>query len=185
MRNQKTLLITLIAISLTVIGGIRIAAAQESNKETSKQAASENNERPPSAYRLDFTLNELENGKKVNSRQYSLNAVPGWNPTNQLKIGTRVPVEAKQGEMQYIDVGTNIWARMLERGDAPQLEVHADLTNFADPEAENRHSTPLLRQLQINASTVATMGKTIVVGMVDDPNSKRQYQLEVTVTKLR
>jgi hypothetical protein len=44
---------------------------------------------------------------------------------------------------------------------------------------------PLLRQLRINASTVAMPGKPTVIGVVDDPNSKRQFQLEVTVTKLR
>jgi len=29
------------------------------------------------------------------------------------------------------------------------------------------------------------LAKTIVIGSADDPNSKRQFQLEVTVTKLR
>jgi len=28
-------------------------------------------------------------------------------------------------------------------------------------------------------------GKAMVIGSVDDPNSKRQFQLEVTVTKLK
>jgi hypothetical protein len=39
--------------------------------------------------------------------------------------------------------------------------------------------------MRIEASTVAVLGKTMVVGVVDDPNSKHQYQLEVTVTKLK
>jgi hypothetical protein len=43
----------------------------------------------------------------------------------------------------------------------------------------------VLRQLNINASTLAVLGKPMIVGSVDDPNSKRQFQLEVTVTKLR
>jgi len=29
------------------------------------------------------------------------------------------------------------------------------------------------------------MGKPLVVGSVDDPSSKKQFQLEVTVTKLK
>jgi hypothetical protein len=32
---------------------------------------------------------------------------------------------------------------------------------------------------------VALPGKSTVVGVVDDPNSKRQFQLEVTVSKLK
>jgi hypothetical protein len=43
----------------------------------------------------------------------------------------------------------------------------------------------VIRQLKINASTLVLLGKPMVVGIVDDPNSKRQFQLEVTVTKLR
>ncbi len=141
-------------------------------------------EKAATAYRLDFALNEMEAGKKINTRQYSLNIVPGSSSTNNLKIGTRIPVEIKQGEIQYIDVGTSIWAHMAERGDSVQLEVRADLSNFANPEQEQK-GNPLIRQLQINASTVAVLGKPMIIGVVDDPNSKRQYQLEVTVTKLR
>ena len=44
---------------------------------------------------------------------------------------------------------------------------------------------PLLRQLQINGSTVVLPSKPMTVGVVDDPNSKRQFQLVVTVTKIR
>ena len=39
--------------------------------------------------------------------------------------------------------------------------------------------------LRINASTLALPGKPMVVGSLDDPNSKREFQLEVTVTKLK
>ena len=154
-------------------------------QETPKAQVNEEAEKPLPAFRLDFTLFETEDGKRINSRHYSMNVVPGFGPSNEIKIGTRVPVETQKGEMQYIDVGTNIWARMVEKGDSIQLEIRADLSNFANPEQENRTTMPLLRQLHIAASTVAAIGKPVVVGVVDDPNSKRQFQLEVTVTKLK
>jgi hypothetical protein len=94
-------------------------------------------------------------------------------------------VASKEGQLQYLDVGTNIWSRMVERGDSLQLEVRAELSNFANPEQENRTTMPLLRQLHISASTVAAIGKPTVIGIVDDPNSKRQFRLAVTVTKLK
>jgi hypothetical protein len=154
-------------------------------QETPKVKAKDDAERPLPAFRLDFALYETEDGKRINTRHYSMNLVPGFGPSNEIKIGTRVPVETQKGEMQYIDVGTNIWSRMVEKGDSLQLEVRADLSNFANPEQENRTTMPLLRQLHISASTVAAIGKPVVVGVVDDPNSKRQFQLEVTVTKLK
>ncbi len=156
--------------------------AQAQDTSAAKMVSDES-AKPLSAFRLDFALSESEDGRKINTRHYSMNLVPGYTPNNEIKIGSRVPVEGKQGEIQYIDVGTNIWSRMTERGDAVQLEVRADLSNIAGPEGEGK--TPVVRQLRINASTVAVPGKATVLGMVDDPNSKRQFQLEVTVTKLK
>jgi hypothetical protein len=158
------------------------ARAQEG---TTAKATMDDTQKPTAAFRIDFALDESEVGKTINTRHYSMNLVPGFATSNEIKIGTRVPVDGKDGNMQYIDVGTNIWSRMVERGESLQLEVRADISNFANPEQENRTIMPLIRQLHISASTVATIGKPTVVGIVDDPNSKRQFVLTVTVTKLK
>jgi hypothetical protein len=159
---------------------IHPALAQEAADSKAKSAES-----ALTAFRLDFALSESEDGKKINTRHYSMNLVPGYTPSNEVKIGSRVPVEAKPGEVQYIDIGTNIWSRMTERGDAIQLEVRADLSNLANPEQEGRTAVPVVRQVKISASTIAEAGKPTVLGVVDDPNSKRQFQLDVTVTRLK
>ena len=159
------------------LGSVR---AQQS--EPAAKPKAEEVEKQPVAYRLDFSISELEEGKNVNSRQYSLNLNAG--DSNNLKIGTRIPVEAKQGEFQYIDVGTNIWAGLREHSNGLTLAVRADITNFATPDPQN-HGMPMIRQLQINGSTVVLLGKPLVIGSADDPNSKRQFQLTVVVTKIR
>jgi hypothetical protein len=152
--------------------------------EAEATAAAERAEKPVHAYRLDFSVNELEDGKKLNTRQYSINL--NAEDANEVKIGSRVPVEITQGQFQYMDVGTNIWCRIGERPDGIALVVRAEISNFAIPEQGTGHeSRPVIRQLKINASTLALLGKPMVVGSVDDPNSKRQFQLEVTVMKLR
>jgi len=175
---------TLVAATLMLVlvaGGISHASAQGS---TSPKAAPET-EKTINAYRLDFSVNEFEDGKKINSRQYAMNL--NTDDANEIKIGTRVPVESKQGEFQYLDVGTNIWCRIGERSNGLPLTVRAEISNFAMPRPdEQEHANrPVLRQLEIHASTVAQLGKPMVIGSVDDPNSKRQFQLEVTVTKLK
>lgn len=171
---------------MVLLSGSALAQTSATQARSEPAVPAPQDAKPLAAYRLNFTLNELDDGKKINSRQYALNLVPGYQPSNELKIGTRVPIEAKQGEMQYIDLGTSIWSRMVQQGDAVELEVHADLTSFAVPDQSTQTSSsmPVLRQLRISASTVATLGKPMVVGVVDDPNSKRQYQLEVTVAQL-
>jgi hypothetical protein len=44
---------------------------------------------------------------------------------------------------------------------------------------------PIVRQIKISGSTLLVVAKPILIGSMDDPNSKRQFQLEVTVTKLK
>src|SRR5580658_10433528 len=164
-------------VALVVAGGVAKARAQESGD--SPKATTQEGAKLVEAYRLDFSVNELEDGKKINTRQYSMNV--NGNDSNELKIGTRVPVEGKQGEVQYIDVGTSISGRLQTRNGQLELFVHSDMSNFAIPEAQGHDSRPVIRQLKISGSTLAVLGKPMVVGSVDDPNSKRQFQIEVTV----
>jgi hypothetical protein len=178
----KKHMLWLVVLGIAFWSGAATARAQEG---TSAKPMADDTQKAAAAFRIDFALDETEDGKTINTRHYSMNLVPGFATSNEIKIGTRVPVEGKDGNMQYIDVGTTIWSRMVERGDSLQLEVRAELSNFANPEQESRTTMPLLRQLHISASTVATIGKPTVVGIVDDPNSKRQFVLAVTVTKLK
>jgi hypothetical protein len=168
-----------LALGLSVLLSVSSTAvsAQESNKAESQDSA-----KTPQPYRLDFSVNEIEGGKKINSRQYSMNL--NANDANELKIGTRVPIEPTQGQFQYMDIGTNIWCRIGERPEGIPLSVRAEISNFATPEGGGS-SRPIIRQFRINASTLAQLGKPMVVGSVDDPASKRQFELEVTVAKLK
>ena len=173
----------LIAVLMLAPALIR-ATAQDS--DASKKSDSPE---PGHSYRLDFTISELEDGKKINSRQYSINMKSG--DQNEIKIGTRVPVDTKQGEFQYLDVGTSIWCRLRDRADVAwlandvMLQVRSDLSNFAIPDQQAQSMRPIIRQVKIDSSAIATVGKPMVVASADDPNSKRQFQLEVMVTRLK
>jgi len=179
----RNVMVGLLALGMYVSVGVRTGAAQSPEDVTAK-TMSGNSDKALAAYRLDFSLYELEDGKKVNTRQYSMSLIQGvqW---QELKIGTRVPVEMKQGEVEYLDVGTNISARLQETKSVLDLEVRADLSNFAAPDQAAKTSMPVLRQLRISGATLVSTGKPIVIGVVDDPNSKRQFQLEVTATRLK
>lgn len=155
--------------------------------------------KPIAAYRLKFALNELDDGKKINTRQYAMNLVAlrqedrgeirELSGFKSIKIGTRVPIEIESGKVEYIDVGTSIRCRMIEDETGLSLEAHGEVSSLV-PHADTDlyHSNtrnPILRQLSIDAVTAITPGELTTLGTVDDPDSKRQFQLEVTVTKLR
>jgi len=156
-------------------GGVERGWPQDSQPEhsTEKKAA---------AYRLDFSINEVEDGKKLNGRRYTMRTLDTF---QELKIGTRVPVEAGGGNWQYLDVGTNIRSRVFDSQGSPGLDVRVDISNFAIPDQAKGGGQPIVRQMVISGSTLVTLDKPMLIGTVDDPNSKRQFQLEVTVTKLK
>lgn len=179
---KKMVVATALVLTMLAAGALPNVAAQEADVAKAASPA----EKTLTAYRLDFSLNELEDGKKINSRQYSMNITGG--ESNDFKIGTRVPVEPKEGEFQYLDVGTSLWCQLRRDGSDFLLVVRADASNFAPiPSGSQEHaSRPLIRQVKINASTnVALLTKPTVIGSADDPNSKREFQLEVMATKLK
>ncbi len=139
---------------------------------------------PVDAYHLDFSLDELQNGKKINSRQYSMNVSNDSSPKT-LKIGTRVPVESENGKFDYMDVGTSITAQMVSWQTPLGIDIYVDISNFANPdEVLHGNGRPILRQMRISGRMPVVLGKPMVVGSVEDPNSDHQFQLEVTIAKL-
>jgi len=193
MRRTAALFLMIVAAMLSVQS--RVCFAQEKGPAKAAEVR-----KPVPAYHLEFALNELEDGKKINTRQYSMDLVaqreedPGYirqlsYDFKAIKIGTRVPVETEQGKVNYMDIGTSIRCRMIEDETGASLEAHADVSSLVPRSSTDSYrpntADPILRQLSIDAATAVTIGKLTSLGTVDDPDSKRQFQLEVTVTKLR
>jgi len=188
---RKTIALYVAVMAIGLWSGHSTARAQDDSKET---PAPTSKSKPVQAYRLDFAFNELSDGKIVNTRQYSMNLTAG--DTNEIKIGTRVPIATASGpdigagvQYQYLDVGTNINAQLREHGDEWVLVVRSDVSNL-DTGNQSEHGSgslplPIVRQIKISGSTLLVIGKPILIGSMDDPNSKRQFQLEVTVTRLK
>lgn len=186
-------LVRFIAVVVLFLSCAVVLSAQDAKENSQDKPAAEKNPHPgqpgwvPQPYRLDFSFYELEDGKKINTRHYSLDLTAG--SSNELKIGTRVPVPIGGGtNYQYMDVGTRIWADLVvEGGGELQLNVKSEVSNLDMSGATHDHSQapPIVRQIQINGTTMLVTGKPILIGSMDDPNSNRQFQLEVTATKLR
>jgi hypothetical protein len=160
--------------------------AQDANAEPKPASLNPGPQKPLGAYRLAFSINELEDGKKINTRRYSMNLTDGGGGGRNLKIGTRVPVQAEQGKFEYLDIGTNINAQIRNWETPLGLYVNAEISSFpASNEGRASGIPPLIRQLRIEGTTVIVPDKPMIIGSVDDPDSKREFQLEVLVTKLQ
>ncbi len=189
---RKAIVVSLVVVTVALCCGVKPLLAQDSSHKA------DSTEKPVHAYRLDFSLNELQGEKKINTRHYSITLdVPG--ERQEIKIGSRIPVAtgsyptntstnaAVSTQFQYLDVGTHIWCSMKDRSDELELQAGAEVSNIDEGPRHETYgiSDPVIRQIKMEGSTVLAPGKPIVIGSADDPTSDRQFQLEVTVTKLK
>ncbi|HUQ49460.1 MAG TPA: hypothetical protein VM056_02005 [Terriglobales bacterium] len=143
------------------------------------------------AYRVDYSLVETQDGKKVNTRNYTVLVEEeergNYSPAS-IRVGTRVPITAanKDGQptMQYMDVGLNIDCRIKPRGaDKASVESTIEIANFISDD-QVRSSTPVLRSNKSRVIALVTLGKRTTVATYDDINSTRSTAVEITVTQL-
>lgn len=183
-RNVVRLLVLFLvtgATSLRVQG--QVVQGQEPKPASANQAQSSNH-----VYRLDYALSETEGGKQIDTRRYQV-TVGGADQSlfmqGRVEIGTRVPTGAKtDGTVQYLDVGTSIMSVLRSHNDLLDLNTNCSVTSVA-PDDAKVGGQPLLRTLTIANDTPLVVGKAVLVGTADDPNSNREFQLEVTVTELK
>lgn len=185
-----------------LVSMIALCCALKPAKAQDSAPKADEGEKTLHAYRVDFSLNEMEGDKKINTRHYTIDLADRGD-REEVKIGTRVPVvtgsfpasAAASGtvspvintQFQYIDIGTHIWCALKEHGDALELQAGSEISNIdagAGHEVDGV-SEPVIRQIKISGTTIVVPGKPIVIGGADDPTSNRQFQLEATATKLR
>lgn len=172
---MKRLLLTLLLASTIT------AVAQDQTKTPETKEAG-----PRTSYRLVVNLFELENNKRVNERSFQLvSTVPGG--SSRLDVGTRVPVTYKEGQNQYMNVGVNLECRLRDETGKLFADVRFELTSFAMPEQGSEVKSlnmPVLRNYNGEVETQLTPGKPQIIASLDDVNSKKRVQVELTATKV-
>ena len=141
---------------------------------------------PATSYRLNFSFHELENAKRLNTRNYTMMIEP--NSWAKLNVGSKVPVPSNAGpgaQYTYVDVGVNVRARLQEQGSDLRLHAEIEVSNLGvDREAQNR-PLPQIRQIRADVDAILTPGRATPVVTLDDPAAPRQYEIEVTATRMK
>ena len=184
---MKNNLMTFVAMLACIFCAITATSGAQETEKAPDQNQNKQQPSPVKAYHLEFSLHEMQNGKTINTRHYSIDLNEAAH-FSEIKIGTRVPVTVgdslNNNQFQYMDVGTSISPRLEDHPNGLALIVHADISNFAIPDQGSVPARPIVRQISIDGSTIVTLNKAVMIGSMDDPNSDHQFQLEATVTKL-
>jgi len=141
-------------------------------------------------FHLDFVIKDLEGGKTVNARNYSMTVSTSKDRTS-IRSGNKLPVLAgprsanssSDAAYTYVDVGTNIdcWNAEEVQGELA-LMVTAAVSIAADgPDG----SAPVIRQVKWNSPVIVPIRKPTVIFSSDDPSSKRQMELELTAVPIK
>jgi len=170
--------------------GSTLSGQQQTSKKEEKPSAESSTfkEQAAPVYKLAFAIYELQAGKKINERDYSV-LLRADNNSNKLKIGTRVPIDIGEGKITYADVGFDMECSVVETADN-KVGVRLDITvtNFAIPEQNanpgSAGNRPVLRGVTERVRTVLVPGKPQVVTSMDDVNSTKRMQVEITATKV-
>ena len=169
-----------IALILLVFGGASLG--QEKSNESAQKT-----EPGKATYKLDFVLSEIQDGKRVNARNYSALVRAGeW---AKIRLGDRVPVSTGSGSgqsFQYLDVGTSIDARVTPEVEAGlPVSVTADVSSIVPEQQGEKYPAPVVRQLRYSLDAVVPLGKATVISSADEVVGNRHLQIEVTAMKVR
>ncbi len=173
MRNHLSIrwAIALVAFCLALIPSS--ATAQQETKVP----------KPVTAYRFEFNVRELENGKRLNSRSYMMMAEEG--SYARIRVGNRVPFQTSKDQYQYNHVGMNIDCRPHEQREGVALDITVDFSSVAPPSETAPSYNPVFRSNRSEVQTVVAFGKPTLVTSLDDVESNRRYEIEVTATKVK
>jgi hypothetical protein len=141
------------------------------------------------SYHLSFVVQELDNGRVINSRAYSM--IMSEMGQSSIRAGEKVPYSSTTGantEWQQIDVGVNIDCRGLQAtANGVSLNIKADISSVMESHGANSPppSLPIIRNNQWESNVVLPLKQPSVLFSSDDPASKRTMQLQLTITPIR
>lgn len=190
MRITRTVFAALVAV-LAVCGG---AVAQEKAKDTAEF-------KPAVPMKVVVVLTEFDGEKKISSMPYTLSLLAPAPPrgNGSLRMGLKVPILTRhnetQSDLQYMDVGTDIDARVEPAADGRfQLSLQVRRSSVHTLEGANKEvawntgegsGRPILRSFSTGFDVLLRDGQSAQPATATDPVSGRVLKVEVTLNVVK
>ena len=170
-----------VLLFLIAFGCVLMSAQQQPAAKTDVEAAADKG----AVYRVDYTVFELQDGKRINVRNYSVlvHAVKGARP-GQLRLGSKVPLAQKDGTV-YMDVGVRIDVRAREGQDGVELDTSMEITSLAEAGSGTVAAAPFIRRMEYAGASLLQPGKPAQLSYMEDVATGRRVHVEATATKVR
>ncbi len=207
MRNSRWLAgVLLLVMCAPAAVSAQSTATSGASQSAQKEAAA------PTPVKLEIVLSEYDGAKKISSLAYTLPVIASGDrpsgPFASLRVGVRVPVtvadEKKGGnalQYQYIDVGTNIDARVAHADDGRyQLDMTVDRSSLYVAAREQGGSIvgkewsagdappgnpPMVRQYRGGLGLFVREGQATEATVATDPVTGHILKVEVTLSVVK
>jgi type II secretory pathway component GspD/PulD (secretin) len=149
-------------------------------------------DQPHKLYRLTYTIATIEDGKNIGTQHYSLVASEGQRTI--LKEGDKVPVATgsystekatAQTQFTYLDVGMNFDATPVAVAGGVSLKTKVEQSSIGPTNTIAGVAEPVVRQSVLEGVSVAQLGKPLMLGSIDIPNSTRHLDIDVLVEQVK
>lgn len=149
-------------------------------------------DRPHKAYRLVYTITELDGEKTVSTQHISMVAVIGQRTS--IKEGDKIPLAtgsssggniSVQTQFTYIDVGMNFDATIEEQGDGVSLKSKVEQSSVGPSNTIAGVQEPVIRQTVLEGSSILTLGKPVMLGSIDVPTTTRRFDIAVVLQPIK
>ncbi|HUZ96554.1 MAG TPA: secretin N-terminal domain-containing protein [Edaphobacter sp.] len=149
-------------------------------------------DRPKKAYRLTYTITEMDGGKSIGTQHLSMVVISG--ERTQLKQGSRTPIvtgsydggkSGAQTQVTYIDTGLNFDVLLDESADAIRLRSKVEQSSVADQVSGVGPQDPIIRQTVLQGTSFLTADKPLVLGSLDIPGSTRRLDVAVEMEPIK
>lgn len=151
---------------------------------------------PKKAYRLTYTITEMDGTKLIGTHHIAMLAVAG----QQIKVkqGSKVPIATGsfntassdnkaagvQTQYTYIDVGLDFDSVLTAMGDSAMLKADVERSSVAPEASGVGAQDPIVSQTSLQGVFLLAPGKPARLGSLDMPGSSHHLDIEATLEQL-
>lgn len=145
-------------------------------------------DRPKKAYRLTYTITDIDGGKRIGVQHFSTIITEGQRSV--VKQVSKVPVvtgsynnSSSQTESQvtYLDVGLIFDSTLASYGGGASLRSKVERSSVAEERSGVGPQDPVVRSTSVEGTSFLMAGKPVVLGSLDIPGSTRHLDVDVMI----
>jgi hypothetical protein len=143
-------------------------------------------DKPLRAYRITYTLIDMDGSRRIGEQHYTMVAVPGQR--TQIRQGSKVPImvnDAKSNSgaaaITYVDLGMNFDATLDQVENGLSLRTKVERSSIAEEKSGVAPQDPIIRQSVVEGTSLLPTGRPLIVGSFDILDTTRHVDVQVSV----